>query len=140
GAASKVQILGDQKTYGLWGLYSTPARSSGLLRSGEPVLTPAGRELVERLYLPALAGNGGRMERQLLALVRRDSTYFIDGQHSELATVLARLLRPRFSQAERSLFDEFLVQGGPAERTGGAQGQLAALLRSLPATEPFGIE
>src|SRR5690606_26201871 len=54
GAASKVQILGDQKTYGLWGLYSTPARSSGLLRSGEPVLTPAGRELVERLYLPAL--------------------------------------------------------------------------------------
>lgn len=46
---STAQILSNQKTYGLWGLYTVPARSSGLVE-GEPTrLTHAGRSFVERV-------------------------------------------------------------------------------------------
>jgi hypothetical protein len=44
------QILADQKIYGLWGLYTVPGRSSGLLEGDPARLTPAARALVEGLY------------------------------------------------------------------------------------------
>src|SRR5262245_52467419 len=40
------QNLGDQKTYGLWGLYTMPARASGLVDGDPARLTPSARELV----------------------------------------------------------------------------------------------
>lgn len=47
-------ILGDQKTYGLWGLFSVPARVSGLLRDGPIGLTDDARNFVENEYMPHL--------------------------------------------------------------------------------------
>jgi hypothetical protein len=140
GAASDRQILSDQKTYGLWGLYSMPARSSGLLRLGEPRLTRDGLELVEQHCLLPVLARGRKLQRQLVSLVRHDGTYSIDGQHAELAAALGEVLAPRFSGVEREAFEYHLVRGGPDDRTGGAQAQLSALLRRLPPTQPFGIE
>jgi hypothetical protein len=54
------QILGDQKIYGLWGLYTVPARASGLVEADPPWLTPAARDFVERMYLPMLTEAAGR--------------------------------------------------------------------------------
>lgn len=45
-------ILGDQKTYGLWGLFSVPARVSGLLADGPVGLTDVSRDFVEKEYMP----------------------------------------------------------------------------------------
>lgn len=47
-------ILGDQKTYGLWGLFSVPARVSGLVVEGSVGLTEVARDFVENEYLPHL--------------------------------------------------------------------------------------
>lgn len=139
GIDSDTQILSDQKTYGLWGLYSMPARSSGLVRHGEPGLTSVGRELVERLYLNVIRAGGRRLEQQLLNLVRKDGHYAIEGQHADLAAVLQKLFAPRFARAEQEAFDYHLINGGPDDRTGGEQAPLAALLRTLPPEQPFGF-
>src|SRR4051812_14720 len=54
------QILSNQKIYGLWGLYTVPARSSALV-DGEPTrLTPVARKLVEDVYLPIFTKVGVR--------------------------------------------------------------------------------
>lgn len=47
-------ILGDQKTYGLWGLFSVPARVSGLVVDGPVGLSDAAREFVKNQYMPHL--------------------------------------------------------------------------------------
>ena len=47
-------ILSDQKTYGLWGLFSVPARVSGLIADGPVGLSDTAREFIENQYLPLL--------------------------------------------------------------------------------------
>src|SRR6056297_2295239 len=46
------QILANQKIYGLWGLYTMPARASGLVDGNPTRLTPPAMEFVEKQYLP----------------------------------------------------------------------------------------
>ena len=60
------QILGNQKTYGLWGLYTMPAKSSGLLEGDPTRLTDRGRQLVEEAYLPQLRAGGTRAGRAIV--------------------------------------------------------------------------
>jgi hypothetical protein len=60
GIDATAQILSNQKTYGLWGLYTVPARSSGLVAGDPTRLTAAGRDLVDRVYLPIFAQGGLR--------------------------------------------------------------------------------
>ncbi len=59
-------ILSDQKTYGLWGLYSVSARRSGLIPEGSLDVSPDAREFVERQYVRQLNG-AARPLHQLLA-------------------------------------------------------------------------
>ncbi len=47
-------ILGDQRTYGLWGLFSVAARVSGLVADGPVGLTDTTREFIRNQYLPHL--------------------------------------------------------------------------------------
>ena len=49
-------ILSDQKTYGLWGLYSVPSRSSGLVEGHPTRLTDEARRFVEDNYVTVLDG------------------------------------------------------------------------------------
>lgn len=94
-ADPEAQILSNQKTYGLWGLFTVPARSSGVLMKGEPRLTDKARDFVHRHYFPML-GNG-RGVKPVLDLLRRDSFNLQpDGRDSELLNALRTAwIRPR---------------------------------------------
>src|SRR6185436_13107471 len=93
-AARDLQILSNQKAYGLWGIYSMPARASGLLETNAR-LTPAARELVEREYwerLKPVAGAGARRIAEKLALP--SFKLELEGAHRPLAKAVAELLAP----------------------------------------------
>lgn len=124
------QILSNQKTYGLWGLYTVPARASGLLE-GEPLrLSRSAREFVEREYLPRLAKHRLGDGRALIDKVRRDTRLDHNGGDAQLLAAVASLLHRDLSAAERVFYHEHLVLGGVAERTDGVQPHLAAVLVS----------
>jgi len=127
-ARPEYQILGNQKIYGLWGLFSVPSRSSGLLERDE-VLTLAAQEFVRKQYLTALSREGFREGREIVELLRqRQVKVHLGGKHSGLAKALARVLDPKVSAAEREFYREHLAFGGPQDSTEGRQRQLAGLL------------
>ena len=49
-------ILSDQKVYGLWGLYSVSARTSGLIPEGALDVTEDTRAFLKRNYIDRLDG------------------------------------------------------------------------------------
>ena len=140
GAEQERQILANQRTYGIWGLYSTPAASSGLLVPGEYTLTPEARRFVEQHYIPRLSAEGVREGRAVVELLRRRTAeVHLEGRDSALAKGLAKLLAPKLTAAEREFYDFHLVRGGPADQTAGRQALLADLLAELPDSW-FGFE
>jgi hypothetical protein len=129
------QILSSQKAYGLWGLYSVPARASELLEPGSQRLTPQAREFVQRHYFPML---GGEL-RTLLDLVRRDWFGFEpEGRHRELKNALGKMHSRDLRKDERAFYREHLSCGGPVDPTGGRQPALASILEDLDTSE-FGL-
>jgi hypothetical protein len=132
-AQAQDQILSDQKVYGLWGLYSSPARASGLVEREEALLTPAAREFVERNYVASLARDGLKDGRDIGALLRQARPLFdLTGRHKKLAKAIARLMGPKYSVAEREFYERHLVQGGPDNAVGLSQIPLARLMATLP--------
>ncbi len=123
------QILGNQKMYGLWGLYTMPARASGLIDGDPPRLTPLAVEFVERTYLPALQKGAGRGAQRILEVLRRTS-YRVDvrGADKPMVASVARVLRRRVLARERGFYRTSLLHGGPDDSTEGRQRQLAELL------------
>lgn len=49
GISAEAQILSNQLSYGLWGLYSTAMQVAGLIEGAERKPTPRGEELINRL-------------------------------------------------------------------------------------------
>lgn len=136
-ADQKHQILGDQKIYGLWGLYTVPARVSGLVESAPPKLTPVARDFVERVYLPMLEDGAGREARDIVKLLREPSPRIdVQGRDASRVAAVARVLKKRILVKERDFYRNHLVYGGPQERTGGLQRELAELLVEPPSGEP----
>lgn len=124
------QILSNQKTYGLWGLYTVPARVSSLLEGDPSRLTPSARVFVERHCLPVLAAGGGRDARRICEFLSRTSVRVdLDGADAEMVGAVAKALRSRLSAEERQFYTYHLLQGGPQDTTAGRQRQLAELLR-----------
>ncbi len=139
GTAGEHQILSSQRLYGLWGMYTGSARVSGFLEA-EPLLTEAGRGLVETEYIPDLRRAGSNLEDQLIRLLAREgATIELEGRHATLARAIARLLRPSFATHERAVYTERLVNGSHLDRTNGLQQRLADQLRRLPHDTPFSI-
>lgn len=135
------QILSNQKVYGLWGLYSMPARASGLLAKGETALTPAAREFVEDNYLPVFTRAGIRDGRQVMDLLaQRTPNVLLAGKHAPLGDVIATLMSSRYSTAERRYYNGALVLGGEQDDTSGRQAQLAALLGVTDGARPFDMD
>ena len=99
-------ILSDQKVYGLWGLYSVPARTSGLLPEGPLDVTPAAREFIERNYIEKLNGSATKL-RKLLARGGRLRTRGRDA----LFSALAQIFDPRFSADEFEFYGAYLRDG-----------------------------
>lgn len=123
------QILGNQKIYGLWGLYTSPARSSALVDGDPTRLTPRATEFVERHYLPLLEEGTGKNARRICELLREKlSKIDVRQSHSDVIACVGKVLQRRLLQPEKVFYREYLLEGGPNDQTEGRQQQLAELL------------
>ena len=121
------QILSNQKVYGLWGLFSMPARASELLLQRDQRLSVATRAFVEKKYLP-LFGNGRAEKQGPVELLRRLSFELQPlGRHQELITALAKA-HGRLTFEEKTFYRDHLAWGGNSDRTNGRQRRLAEIL------------
>ena len=137
-AAQDGQILSNQKVYGLWGLFSMPARASALLLPREQRLTPAARDFVQRRYLP-IFGNGNRNGRMIMDLLRKQSFDFEpEGKHAALMEALAKA-HGRLTNDEKTFYRKHLAWITDSDTTHGKQEQLAAILAERDSNE-FGFD
>ena len=116
------QILGSQKTYGLWGLFTVPARASGLL-ADDYRLTSETRAFINKKWRRDL----GPIWEDLLKLVSRDNRRVNLDQWSRQLKRLSRIW-PEYDAPEKSFWDVHLVTGGPKDSTNGRQAVLARFL------------
>jgi len=131
GTDSTTQILSNQKTYGLWGLYTVAARSSGLVEGDPTRLTAAGRDLVDRVYLPVFAHGGLRHADAVVArLAKARSDLDPRGGDRRFLQAIAKVLDKSLTAPEREVYRRHLLLGGPQDRTAGGQATLAAALES----------
>lgn len=125
------QILSDQKTYGIWGLYTMASRASGLVESDATRLKPDALQLVEQLYLPIMAGKTGRNAHRILELLRAKSTkIYVHDKDKLVVQAVGKVLSPHLLSQEREFFRFHLLNGGPQDATEGKQKQLVELLES----------
>lgn len=123
------QILGNQKIYGLWGLYTVAARSSGFVEGDPARLTPDARRLVEQVYLPSFAKSGFRNADAIVACLKeRQIVLDIRNRDRAMIEAVAKVLQRRVLSSERAAYRDHLVLGGPQDRTAGLQRLLATLL------------
>lgn len=139
GAGRDLQILSNQKTYGLWGLFMMPAIASGLVVPKDTVLTSAARELVESEYLPCFErrglGDGGALEG---LLSKKSSELEPNGRHSKLFDSLAEILGKPIRKKEREVYKYHLVRGGQeAEKKCWQPRFVEVFERVLPASGAF---
>lgn len=133
------QILGDQQTYGLWGLYTMSARASGLVLADRPRLTPVASAFLEAHDAKLLASHGVR-ERELVDLVAAaKSDLDLDGKHSHLGKALAVLLRPQLRTAEAEFYRTHLLHGRPADPTAGRQRRLSEIMATTSGAAGFAV-
>jgi hypothetical protein len=131
------QILSNQRTYGLWGLFTIPARQSELVLAGEPRLSMAAREFVHRHYFSML--RNGRSLKALLDLMRRDAfDLHPDGRDADLLEAVGRMHNRKLRSEERLFYRDSLAWGGPVDSTQGRQQALAEALEDV-ATDEFGF-
>ena len=132
------QILGNQKIYGLWGLYTMPARASALI-AGEPSrLTPHALELVESVYLPKLKKGAGREAKAICAILKEESRVIdLRGRDAAWMKSVAEVLKTNLSETEREFYREQVFFGGPNDPTDGRQKQLAAFVEATLTESDF---
>lgn len=122
------QILSNQRTDGLLGNYTAPARASGLVTAGFPVrLTDEAASFVEQTYLPQLATGWGRDAGNLVRMLSRGSGW-IDVRPNPRLNAVAAVVDDRLSNAQRRFYHRHLVEGGPHDSTGGRQSRLAQVV------------
>jgi hypothetical protein len=129
GASQGFQILSNQKTYGLWGLFMMPAIACGLVVSKDLSLTPVAREFVENEHLRVLRINGrdqGLIVERLLSKERFD----VEPQKKDkpLFDALGKVLSPKFHQREYDFYHYHLILGGEEGEKAGWQPRFATLL------------
>ncbi len=120
------QILGNQKMYGLWGLYTVPSRSSGLVEGNPPRLTPPGREIVEKNYLPLFTSAGFRNADRVVKLLSRPEVTL--DKEDDILKAVGSILKKRVRPGEREALRSHLLLGGPTDRTHGNQAVLASAI------------
>jgi hypothetical protein len=138
------QILSNQKTYGLWGLYSVAARSSGLLHPREVALSEEAEYFVRSSILPRIEKTGAKIATQILGVLTSDAQLFEpDGKDRVIGQLLADLHAERYEDEERKFYMEHLVHGGPSSNDH-VQERLWSWIREVNDTEslrqPFGME
>ncbi len=138
GVGSDAQILSNQKIYGLWGLYTVPAKASGLLGGDPTRLSPPARQIVEERLLPRLESAGSQVVNGIASRLRLPE-YSLDVQErSRDATTLKGVARvlSMLGDSEKALYREHLLHGGPADRDSGrgTQGQQQVFAELLAET------
>ena len=99
-------ILSDQKVYGLWGLYSVPARTSGLISEGRVGVEEPTRKFIEQNYLPYLE----EVMSPLRRLLARGGTVDTRGK-DPVFTAVAKVLPEKFTQNEIEFYGHYLRDG-----------------------------
>ena len=128
------QILSNQRTNGLWGLYTVAARESGMVERDEHTLTPWAKELVESQYLPRLSYAGSKDGAQVLAFLASESSLFEPkGAHRKLAKALAAILSAKLGRPEARFYEQGFVRG-EADGFNTTYGRQAALCSPLVCT------
>ena len=132
------QILGNQKIYGLWGLYTVPSRSSGLLEDQTIRLSPPSIEHWQQVLEPQLAIEGFGDGAEIVRMLAQDRlTVDLKGKNHRLAVAIARVLKLRLLPREKDFYREHLLFGGPNDMTGGVQRQLVELFKPHLAVGDF---
>lgn len=102
------QILSDQKTYGIYGLFRMAAHSSGLLRSREETtLTPFAEQYVEAQLRGMGIATG--IQEEIIEHIAKDTAINVTG--SPVIKALAKLLRLELSNTETTFYGSHLVRG-----------------------------
>lgn len=133
------QILSNQRTYGLWGLYSVPAQSSGLLLEDHSHLSLVARQFVETEYVPRL----GKDTESMLDVLRKDREFDPLGKDAAFAKRVAALCAPALTKSEVQFYTCHLLQSGEPQ---GIQSSLWRFMREVASgpnfgwTEPFTIQ
>jgi hypothetical protein len=127
--ARAFQILSDQQTYGLWGLYSVASAAAGLVDQDPARLTPSGLEFVERFYLPVFHEAGiPNADRVVELLSRVEARIELAKAEHKLCATVAQILKRRILEREREFYHSHLVEGGPSDSTQGRQALLAKIM------------
>jgi hypothetical protein len=138
GLGNDAQILSNQKIYGLWGLYSVPARTSELLEN-EPRLTRLALDLVEKHCLPLLGSGAGRNAQGIVERLRQKE-YALDlrdgSRDAALLDAVAGALDGG-TAALRAAYAKHLVSGGERDDTKGVQRAFADLLVEASAQDDW---
>ena len=109
-------ILSDQKVYGLWGLYSVSARTSGLIADGPVGLTEFAREFADKNYWPVLQS----AETKLFKLLKEGGSLRTH-KKDQIFSAVSKLLPQSFTSEEiwfyaQTLRDANYVQDNPSAK------------------------
>ncbi len=128
GGGRDAQILTNQRSYGLWALFSGPAEASGLLLRKAMRLTDAGEGFVRRTAYPRFEAAGIRDARAVLDILANRRWFEPRGRDQTLARALAEIHDDSFRPEEREFYLERFACGGDADPSG-RQHQLWELIR-----------
>ena len=119
------QILSNQKTYGLWGLYTSAARASGWIAPNDPnnFLASQARDFVEQTYISQFSKNGD----EILSFLTKDQDFDPKGKHRKLSQSIAGTLPGSLSKKAREFFHQHLL----CANTTGIQSRLWSQIREL---------
>ena len=132
-SAPRHQILGDQRVYGIWGLYMVASQTSGLVADGTHRLSPAGRDLVEAAFISAMTKGNPKIVAQLVRNLGRVEPWRVDlDRDSALEASVARILVGKLGKTETEAYRRHLIRNEPRDGTQGRQRELAALLVDHP--------
>ncbi len=109
-------ILSDQKVYGLWGLYSVSARTSGMIADGPVGLTEFARDFTDKNYWPVLQS----AETKLFKLLKDGGKLRTHG-NDPIFSAASKLLPQTFTDEEiwfysQTLRDAEHVKDNPSAR------------------------
>jgi hypothetical protein len=134
------QILSNQKTYGLWGLYSVAARQSGLVEQAENRLSQTAVDFVESEYLAQLSYSGSKDGAEIVRLLIKDSFFEPKGKDRRLGYALAHILGSKLTRTEQDCYANSLVLGAEEghNHTAGRQQQMWETISEINEARLFG--
>lgn len=133
------QILSNQKTYGLAGLYTSPTKASGLLEGNPPRLTAPARQFVDDYLMPNFQSQTSlTLDLLVRKIVPKRVTLKLDGQDMGLLEAIGKLLAKPFAEMEKEFYRRHILwTQNPEDDVLGPQRILAQAMYALSPNSPF---